>query len=247
MVFTSLLRGVLRDRISLGWAIVFPTLVMIAVSIATQDAAYRSRLFAGVLAMSSIFFAVHGTAFEVLSQRNRGVYKLLRASPFSILAFVSVLTLARGLIALISTIVVGVAGIFILDISLTFSDTLLTLALLIIGIVAFSFLGFIVGNIGTNEAQVASLNNFVTFPLLFLSETFYSFERLPTWLTVLRDVLPFNYFVTALRACLESSVEQAFLPTLVTLGFGFLFCFFAGLSFRWDPQAPVTLRLDKTV
>jgi ABC-2 type transport system permease protein len=245
MVFTSLLKGVLRDRISLGWSIVFPVLVMIAVSIATGDAAYRLRLFAGVLAMSSIFFAVHGTAFEVSSQRNRGVYKLLRASPFSILAFVSVLTLARGLITLASTIIVGIAGTFILDVSLTVASILLTLVLLVIGILAFSFLGFIVGNVGNSEAQVASLNNFITFPLLFLSETFYSFERLPIWLTVLRDVLPFNYFVTALRFCLEGSFTQSLFPTFIVLGFGFLFCTIAVVSFRWDPQAPVALRLNK--
>jgi ABC-2 type transport system permease protein len=247
MVFRSLLRGALRDRISLGWAIAFPVLVMIAVSIVTQDAAYRSRLFAGVLAMSSIFFAVHGTAFEVLSQRNRGVYKLLHATPFRITSFVSVLTLARGVIALASTIIVGLAGVFILDISLTVTSVLSTIVLLALGIIVFSFLGFIVGNFGSNEAQVATLNNLVTFPLLFLSEIFYSFERLPAWLGFLRDVLPFNHFVTALGASLEPSLQNAFAPIIITSGFGFFFALLAVLSFRWDPQAPVRLRLGKPV
>ena len=55
-----------------------------------------------MLTLSIMFFSLYGIAFESLAQRNQGVYKLLRATPYHTLTFIVNLTLARGTVALLT-------------------------------------------------------------------------------------------------------------------------------------------------
>jgi ABC-2 type transport system permease protein len=73
--------------------------------------AYRQQLLTGMLGLSVLFFGLTGIAFESLFQRNSGVYKLLRATPYRTLAFVTNLTAVRGIVALLSCVVVTVVGV----------------------------------------------------------------------------------------------------------------------------------------
>ena len=68
---------------------------------------YRRQLLTGMLALSVLFFGLTGIAFESLSQRTSGVYKLLRATPYNTLTFITNLATARGVVALLSSTVVG--------------------------------------------------------------------------------------------------------------------------------------------
>ncbi len=78
--FRTLLRGALRDRISLFFAIVFPIGILLVLGFVFLAPGYRRQLLAGMLAVSALFFSLNGIAFESLFQRNSGVYKLLRAT-----------------------------------------------------------------------------------------------------------------------------------------------------------------------
>jgi ABC-2 type transport system permease protein len=102
------------------------------------------------------------------------------------------------------------------------------------GAVAFSALGVIMGNLGDSEGAVSAWNNLVTFPLLFLTETFYSLETAPAWIQVVRDALPFNHYLTLTRHLAEGALAGAWPYALITLGFGAVFLAGAILTFRWD-------------
>src|SRR6516164_7469865 len=117
--FRTLLRGALRDRASLAWAVVFPLVF------AFPAPTYRRQLLVGMLALSVMFFSLYGIAFESLAQRNQGVYKLLRATPYRTLAFVVNLTLARGIVALLSSVIVAVAGVLLFHLTVTPASALL--------------------------------------------------------------------------------------------------------------------------
>src|SRR5215813_15515048 len=123
--FRTLLRGAFRDRVSLVWAIAFPLVLLLALGFAFPTPGYRRQLLAGMLALSVMFFSLYGIAFESLAQRNQGVYKLLRATPYHTLAFVVNLALARGLVALLSSALVAVVGALVFHIALGVTTVLL--------------------------------------------------------------------------------------------------------------------------
>jgi ABC-2 type transport system permease protein len=177
--FRTLLRGALRDRVSLAWAIVFPLVLLLALGFVFPAPGYRRHLLAGMLALSVMFFSLYGIAFESLAQRNQGVYKLLRATPYRTLAFVVNLTLARGMVALLSSAVVAVVGLLVFHVAISVTAVLLLAPVLVLATLCFTFIGLIVGNLSQNETQVAGLNNLVTLPMIFASEAFYSSQAPP--------------------------------------------------------------------
>ena len=237
--FKLFLKLALRDRISLGWALLFPLALMMVMSLFFDDPVYHTRLLAGLLAISALFYIAYGMAFDVLGQRNRGVYKLLRITPVRTPVFIIRLALARSVVALSCTLFVLAAGLIILQIPFSLAGLPMLFVVLALGMVTFTFLGFIIGNLGNDESGVATLTNVVTLPLLFLTETFYSLESAPLWIQTLRDALPFNHFLNAIRACLEGHPSAAALPLLIVLGYGVLFLCLSTLTFRWDAAAPI--------
>lgn len=111
ITFRALLSGALRDRISLFWAIVAPLGMLFGLGSLFPDDTYRQRLVIGLVAFGSLGFAMTGTGFEVMRQRTRGVYKLLRATPFPVAAFVGALTGARGVMTLLSAALITIVGL----------------------------------------------------------------------------------------------------------------------------------------
>ncbi len=245
VVVRSLLKGATRDMISLGWAVFFPIALIVGMRLGLGDALDARRLLAGTVAFSTIFFSVHGTAFDILAQRARGVYKLLRASPYPVAMFVVWLSLARGLVAVVAAGSVAVFGNWWLGAGLSGASLLFLGASAGLGTLVFTALGIVMGNLGDNEGQVSAWNNLVTFPLLFLTETFYSLANAPAWLQLLRDVLPFNHFLhVTLAMALGEPVDAVWVSALIVLGYGGVFLVLAILTFRWDPAQPL-LRLRR--
>jgi ABC-2 type transport system permease protein len=235
--FRTLLRGALRDRISLVWAVVFPLVLLLALGFAFPTPAYRRQLLVGMLALSVMFFSLYGIAFESLAQRNQGVYKLLRATPYRTLAFVVNLTLARGLIALLSCVIVAVVGLLVFHIAITLAGALLLVPALALATVGFTGIGLTVGNLSQNETQVAGLNNLVTLPMIFASEAFYSLAPAPAWVHALSRALPLSHVLDGVRAALAGSPSGIVTPLLLILGYTVLALACAVVTFRWDPDA----------
>lgn len=242
IVIRALLKGAVRDRISLGWALVFPMLLIVGMRVAFGAALDAPRLLSGTVAFSTVFFAVHGTGFDILAQRTRGVYKLLRASPYSVSRFIVWLILARGAITVLAAVLVAAFGAWWLDLTITPALVLGYGVSAALGTLAFTTLGVIMGNLGNTEGQVSVWNNIVTFPLLFLTETFYSLAGAPGWLQVLRDLFPFNHYLQLTLNLAAGDLAAAQRPGLITLAYGGAFLLIAVLTFRWDPAQPLLSR-----
>jgi ABC-2 type transport system permease protein len=244
--FRTLLRGALRDRISLFFAIVFPIAVLLVLGFVFPSPDYRRQLLAGMLAVSVLFFSLSGIAFESLFQRNSGVYKLLRATPYKSITFITNLTASRGVVALLSCTLVAIVGVLIFGIALSWQSLLLLIPVIGLGILCFTFLGLTISNLAQNENQVAMLNNIVTLPMIFTSATFYSLNNAPSWVTAIGHVLPFNYLIEAEHAAFAGNAGGVVLPLLILFGFTLIAMLLALVTFRWDPNAPPIGRILRT-
>jgi ABC-2 type transport system permease protein len=235
--FRTLLRGALRDRVSLVWAVGFPLVLLLALGFAFPTPGYRRQLLVGMLALSVMFFSLYGIAFESLAQRNQGVYKLLRATPYRTLAFIVSLTLARGLVALLSSVIVAVAGVLLFHLTVTPASALLLAPVLALATLCFTCVGLTISNLSQNETQVAGLNNLVTLPMIFASEAFYSLAAAPAWVHTLSRALPLSHVLDGVRAALAGSPSGVATPLLFMLGYTALALACAAVTFRWDPDA----------
>ena len=82
-------------------------------------------------------------------------------------------------------------------------------------LVLFTFLSsFILGNIGIIAGlwaekfdHMATVTNFVIVPLSFLSGTFYSIDRLPSFLKTISELNPFFYMIDGFRYCFIGNAD----------------------------------------
>jgi len=241
--FRTLLRGALRDRVSLFFAIVFPIGFLLVLGFVFPDPGYRRQLLAGMLAVSTLFFSLNGIAFESLYQRNSGVYKLLRATPYRTITFITNLTASRSIVALLSCVLVIVVGMLVFGIAVSWQSVLLLVPGLVLGTLCFTFLGLTTSNLVQNENQVAMLNNIVTLPMIFSSATFYSLSNAPAWVKAIGHVFPFSYLLDGEHAAFAGNAAGIVFPSLILLGFTVLSMLLAFVTFRWDPNAPVMRRV----
>ncbi|MUG46879.1 ABC transporter permease [Paenibacillus woosongensis] len=239
-VFTTMLKGMLRDMHTLFWTIAFPVLLLLGLGLYFQQPAYSVKLLSGILAMNVLFGATMVTAFNVMSHRNRGVYKLLRATPFSTFAFVAAMTAARTALSLIVSAVTIAAARLILGVSLSPLSLLLMLVVLLIGTVCFTAIGFIAANLSRDESNVNMISNLISFPMLFTSEAFYSLQHAPAWIQIFGSLQPFHYFVQAMNLALDpiGSLPGFGISMLILAVFTIICLGAAALTFRWDNEAP---------
>jgi len=245
ITFRTLFRGALRDRISLFFAIIFPVVLLVALGFIFPTPGYRRQLLAGMLAVSVLFFSLNGIAFESLFQRNSGVYKLLRATPYRSITFIANLTAARGAVALLCSVVVLLVGVLALGMQVSWQGVLLLVPILGLGVVCFTFLGLTVSNLTQNENQVSMLNSIVTLPMLFASGTFYSLSAAPNWVQAVSKAFPLSYLIDGEHAALAGNAPGIVLPLLILLGFTLLALTLAVVTFRWDPDASLARRFQQ--
>jgi ABC-2 type transport system permease protein len=240
--FRTLLKGALRDRVSLFFAIVFPIGILLVLGFVFPDPGYRRQLLAGMLAVSTLFFSLNGIAFESLYQRNSGVYKLLRATPYRTITFITNFAASRSIVALLSCALVAIVGVLVFGIALSWQSALLLVPILVLGTLCFTFLGLTISNLVQNENQVSMLSNIVTLPMVFSSATFYSLSNAPVWVKTIGHAFPFSYLIDGEHAAFAGNAAGVVFPSLILLGFTVLAVLLAFATFRWDPNARVMRR-----
>ncbi|RIX60363.1 ABC transporter permease [Paenibacillus nanensis] len=235
-IIRTMLAGILRDVHTLVWTILFPVGILLGLGLYMNQPDYSQRLLAGVLTTNVLFGAGMVTAFYVMSHRNRGIYKLLRVTPFKTAAFISSVTAARTALTLLVSGVVILISVTVLDTRLSGRGLLLMLVILLVGTTCLTAVGFIAANLSKDESNVNMISNVMCFPMLFTSEAFYSLQNAPEWVRVIGRLLPFHYFVAAMgEAVREQVVWSKVLPPLAMLvGFAVLCLAIAALTFRWD-------------
>jgi len=239
-IMNTMLRALFRDTHTLVWNIVFPIAMLAGLGLYFNDEAYSYRLLSGVLTTNILFGATMVTAFNVMAQRNRGVYKLLRATPFRTASFVAAMTGSRTVLALLVSACVTSMSVVLLGVELNLLSLALMLTVLLVGTVCFTALGFLAANLSKDEGNVNMISNLMSFPMLFTSEAFYSLDHAPQWVVALGHLQPFHYLVEAMGIAVhpQGDASGLWLPLAILTGFTILCLGAAALTFRWDADQP---------
>lgn len=240
-ILSTMLRGIFRDIHTLVWNIIFPIGLLIGLGLYIDNSEYSNRLLSGVLTTNILFGATFVTAFSIMSHRNRGVYKLIRATPFSTFSLISAMTGARTILALFVSICVVIASVFVLGVELNLTSIFLMLPVLLIGTICFTAIGLIAANLSRDEGNVNMISNVIGFPMIFTSEAFYSLQNAPEWIQVFSKLQPFYYLVKSMGIAVnggEGAVADIWQPLGILAIFTVLCLTIATLTFRWDNERP---------
>ena len=67
------------------------------------------------------------------------------------------------------------------------------------GSLSLTALGLLLAARGTSEEFATGILNFITWPMMFLSEVWFSIEGAPQWVRTAANIFPLTHLLTAVR------------------------------------------------
>lgn len=194
-------------------------------------------LFAGLIGFAVLGMGLFGPTNVFPRLKQRGVLRRYHTTSLKVWQFVVGNILSNSVAALLS-----VAFMMIVAFTVPFFDAhlvgnLFELALFIIlGAVVIFGIGLAIGGWAKNENQAAPLSNLVSFPMMFLSGTFFPRFLMPEWLQTLSGFLPLTPFIDGVRMIMvEGKHLIDILPQVGMLAaWGIVIYFIAFKVFRWE-------------
>ena len=195
---------------------------------------YVDWVIPGVLGMNLMFGSLFGIGYVIVRYRRNGVLKRLQATPVTPLQFLSAHLVSRLLIVVAVNVIIFVGCSMFLDLLVIGSYSSL-LVITLLGGLSMSSVGLVVASRIANEELAGGLLNAASWPMLFLSEVWFSLDNSPEWMRTVADFLPLTHLVKATRAVMIEGASMAdvsyhliwmLLLTLVCLGI-------SSALFRW--------------
>jgi ABC-2 type transport system permease protein len=135
-------------------------------------------------------------------------------------------------LSLISFVLMTAVGVYVFGGTVTLS--LWILPFLLLGPLFFVALGMLVGSISKSVESAAVIGNIITFPMMFLSGTFFPLSIMPKYLQVVAHVFPLYYLIDGLNAVMVySNYSSALIDVVVLLVLSAIVFVAAIRVFKW--------------
>jgi ABC-2 type transport system permease protein len=180
------------------------------------DGNYLEFLVPGIMAQTVLFSAMFYGAMLMLDKQF-GFLKETLIAPVSRLKIMLGGALGGATTALLQGTLVFVISLFLgfrPDHWLLVPGALIILAMLAVSIACFSS-G--IGSFVQDMQGFQAINQFLVFPLYFLSGALYPLTNVPSWLRIVAEVNPMSYAVDAMRDLLIGQTHFGFTKDFVVL------------------------------
>jgi ABC-2 type transport system permease protein len=230
-----------RSREAAVFVFLFP-LLLFALLTAVYNGTLYGRpaswaLLAGMLGYGAANTAFAGLALLLISRRELGILKRIRATPLPTAVYLIAVLVSIMIVFALQAVALFVLGHLLK--STPWPTHLFSLVLaLALGATAFAGLGLaITGFIRSLEGSSAALN-LVVLPMAFLSGSFGERQRYPAALRAIGDVLPLKYLLDAVNGIYLHRHEVWDEPTAVAVlaAWGAFGIIVAIRRFRWEPR-----------
>jgi ABC-2 type transport system permease protein len=158
---------------------------------------FQQFIFPGIIAMS-VFFAALFNAVSLVYDREFGILKEMLVAPVSRAAVAFGKTLGGATVATLQGTVVFVFAPLV-GIRLSPLLVLQLWPIMFLGAFALASMGVAMAARTRSIESFQMINQFVMFPLIFLSGIFFPLQGLPAWMNVLVRINPVSYAVDPLR------------------------------------------------
>jgi len=154
--------------------------------------------FAGLLGFSILGLGVFGPTNYFPQMKKQGVLRRLHITPLRPWEFFVASAISNAIIGLFAIGVMFVVAVTVFHFHM--AGNILNLAVMVmLGIISIFGIGLAIGGWARNENQAAPLANIVTFPMMFLSGTFFPRFLMPEWLQHITTFLPLTPVIDGIR------------------------------------------------
>jgi ABC-2 type transport system permease protein len=177
---------------------------------------YIDWLFPGILAMNMMFSALWGVGYVVVRYRKTGVLKRLNATPLTAFEYLSAQIISRIFILMFTLAAVwaGCSLFFTFKVEGSYFDLFL---IFLTGSICLSAYGLVIAARGTSEEFTSGVVNFITWPMMFLSEVWFSIEGSPVWVKLIAKLFPLTHVLTAVRKVMNDGASLSDVSTELSI------------------------------
>lgn len=232
-IFKLTIKKAIRDPFLIFWSIFFPIVTIIALGILFNTESYTIHILTAMTCVSVLAYSFMTTSFNVLSQRRRGVYNLLKVTPLPLYKYIISSSCAWVMISIISSLFVFISCALFFKLEFSFVSIFLFLPIIIAASLVYIFISFFVSSLVKNNETASILYNIILMGSMFLSDGYYSLYNAPSVVKFLSRLNIFQYFLNAVRGAYYFDFQSYFIGLAVLLACLIIALILAVNTFRY--------------
>ena len=198
----------------------------------TQVTKYIDFLVPGLIGFSILVSPMFSLVNISSEYKRIKLFKQLSLTPLTKIEWLASKVLFYILLSAASFLLMVAVGVFAFGAHIVLSVWLIPF--LILGPMLFASLGMLVGTVSRNTETAGVVGNIITFPMMFLSGTFFPISLMPTYLQSFAHVLPLFYIIDGLNGVMiYSNYAQAAIDLVVVTVITIVFFVAAARLFKW--------------
>jgi len=187
----------------------------------------------GIIAMSVMTSSLSGAVTMNAELRQKGVIKKLSTTPITRTDWILSNILYQFMLAVISTMAILVVSYAVFSVRLQMNAWLFVF--IVLEVFAFAGIGMILTRVANEAESAAAAANFIMFPMMFLSGSFFPLEMMPGFLQTIARILPLYYVNEGLRTSMVFVDNTAALRYSAMIGVFATVVFVLGIhTTKWD-------------
>jgi ABC-2 type transport system permease protein len=191
--------------------------------------------FSGLLGFSILGLGVFGPINVFPELKRQGILRRISTTPIRVWQYFLSNVLTQTVVGLFAMSLLFVAAILVFHLNVVGNIAELAVYLSF-GVIMILGIGLALGGWAKNARQAAPLSNLVTFPMMFLSGTFFPRFLMPEFLQNISAFLPLTPVIDGIRLIATEGKHLAdLLPQLGLMGIWLIIIYFIAFKvFRWE-------------
>jgi ABC-2 type transport system permease protein len=196
---------------------------------------YIDYLIPGLVGFSILTSPMFSLVDISSTYRKEGIFRELSLTPLTRSEWLTARIVWYVLLTFVSATIMITMGIYVFGAHVVLSVGLVPF--LVIGPLFFVSLGMLCGSVARTPESAALIGNLVTFPMMFLSGTFFPVSQFPTWLRTLSQFLPLYYVIDGMnQVMLYQNAGRALVDVTVVAVLAVVVFLLAVRTFRWRDE-----------
>lgn len=191
--------------------------------------------FAGLLGFALLGAGIFGPTTVFPKLKERGVLRRYHTTTLKVWQYFVGNVISNVMVGLLSIAAMFAVGILVFNLSMR-GNWLVLVSLIALSAAMLFGIGLAIGGWAQNERQAAPLSQIVTFPMMFLSGSFFPRFLMPEWLQNITAFLPLTPVIDASRLIITEG--RGFIELLPQFGLIAAWCVLiyviAFRVFRWE-------------
>lgn len=204
-----------------------------SLTIAPQRFGYIDFFLPGVIGMTAMTTSVFTSVAISAQFKQNGIFHKLATTPLKRYEWILSRTIYNVLISYLGMAIMLILGVTIF--SMKISLDAVSLLMVAMASLMFTGLGMIIARFVKDPDGADAAANAITFPMMFLSGTFFPLSQMPLFLQAIAQVLPLTYVSDGLRASMIFGQSQtAIFNTVLITVLGVAAIVIGSLITKWE-------------